>query len=46
MQDLVVGRHTLSLDNNFNDFNPFEFKRSAGVGLRILAGIYTLWNQF
>lgn len=36
MPGLVVGRHTLSLDNNFNDCNPFQLKRSAGVGLRNL----------
>ncbi|GEM_PF-1557319 len=42
MLGLVVGRHTLSLDNNFNDFNPFQLKRSAGVGLHIFGPVSIL----
>ena len=28
--------------NNFNDYNPFELKRSAGVGLRIFMPAFGL----
>ena len=42
MLGLVAGRHTLSLDNNFNDFNPFQLKRSAGVGLHIFGPVSIL----